>query len=69
MQSDIESHARIINAVLKLSSKLKQICSDYKIFTDIGTGLQDRWHCLWLKSLEWQCRLEQEFTRKTNKVG
>ena len=63
-QSDIESHAKIINSVLKLSNKLKQSCADCTHFYDTGLYLQNRWHCLWLKSLEWQCRLEQELSRK-----
>ena len=25
----------------------------------IGRVIERRWHCLWLKSLEWQCFLEQ----------
>lgn len=60
LQTDIESHARIINSVLKLSEKIKQISIDYSHFYDSGISLQERWHCLWLKSLEWQCRLEQK---------
>lgn len=63
-QSDIESHSKIINSVLKLSNKLKQSCTDCSHFYDTGIYLQNRWHCLWLKSLEWQCRLEQELARK-----
>ncbi len=63
-QSDIESHSKIINSVLKLSNKLKQSCIDCSHFYDTGICLQNRWHCLWLKSLEWQCRLEQELLRK-----
>ena len=68
-QSDIESHAKIINSVLKLSNKLKQSCTDCSHFYETGLYLQNRWHCLWLKSLEWQCRLEQELARKKKKVN
>ena len=25
----------------------------------VGRVIERRWHCLWLKSLEWQCFLEQ----------
>ena len=63
-QLDIESHAHIINAVLKLSTKLKHTCSDCNRFHESGLHLQNRWHCLWLRSLEWQCRLEQELARR-----
>ncbi|CAF0893673.1 unnamed protein product, partial [Brachionus calyciflorus] len=63
LQYDIESHAKIINSVLKLSSKLKQAYVDYLKFYENGLYLQNKWHCLWLKSLEWQCRLEQEINR------
>jgi hypothetical protein len=64
LQLDIESHARTINSVLKLSTKLKQSSVDCTKFYENGLFLQNRWHCLWLKSLEWQCRLEQELARK-----
>ncbi len=59
IQKDIESHSKIINSVLKLSTKLKQICADCFHYYDKVSILQNRWHCLWLNSLEWQCRLEQ----------
>ncbi len=49
----------MINSVLKLSTKLKQLCSDCNHYYDKVSLLQNRWHCLWLNSLEWQCRLEQ----------
>ena len=26
---------------------------------DVGRSIERRWHCLWLRSLEWQCYLEQ----------
>lgn len=71
LQNDIESHAKIINSVLKLSSKLKQIYIDFSKFYENGLFLQNRWHCLWIKSLEWQFRLEQEIARrkKANKAS
>jgi hypothetical protein len=64
LQSDIEAHARIINSVLKLSTKLKQSYIDCGKFNETGLYLQNKWHCVWLMSLEWQCRLEQELSRK-----
>ena len=65
LQTDIEAHARIINSVLKLSTKLKhQSFIACNKFTETGLYLQNKWHCVWLMSLEWQCRLEQELSRK-----
>ncbi|RNA25322.1 nesprin-1 [Brachionus plicatilis] len=63
LQNDIESHAKIINSVLKLSTKLNQEHNENATLYENGMYLQNRWHCLWLKSLEWQCRLEQEINR------
>ena len=34
-----------------------QSCSSNK--EDVGRSIERRWHCLWLRSLEWQCYLEQ----------
>jgi len=64
LQSDIEAHAKIINSVLKLSTKLKQSYIDCSKLNETGLYLQNKWHCVWLMSLEWQCRLEQELSRK-----
>ena len=38
-QSDIESHSKIINSVLKLSNKLKQSCTDCSHFYETGIYL------------------------------
>lgn len=64
MQYEIESRAKMINAVIKLSTKLKQSFDDYNKFYEDALILQNKWHLIWLKSLEWQCRLEQELNKK-----
>ena len=29
------------------------------VLLSVGKIIEERWHCLWLRSLEWQCFLEQ----------
>ena len=41
-----------------------QKCS---VLLSVGKIIEERWHCLWLRSLEWQCFLEQ-FTHHKSKV-
>ena len=38
-----------------------QKCS---VLLSVGKIIEERWHCLWLRSLEWQCFLEQ-FTQSS----
>ncbi len=54
----------MINAVVKLSSKLKQSFLGLETYHETCLDLQNKWHLIWLKSLEWQCRLEQELNKK-----
>ena len=40
----------------------------------VGRVIERRWHCLWLKSLEWQCFLEQltwtpKLRKKASKIS
>ena len=63
-QKDIESHSRIVSAVLKHCETLQD---DDDVFDheerrdDLelsAHNLERHWHEIWLQSLEWQCRLE-----------
>jgi hypothetical protein len=54
----------MINAIIKLSTKLKQSFENFTKFNEDALSLQNNWHLVWLKSLEWQCRLEQELNKK-----
>lgn len=70
LQQDIESHSRIVSAVLKLSERLENdrlTCScdtDKESLQLVALNLQKRWHGIWLQSLEWQCRLEEAINRR-----
>lgn len=70
LQREIESHNKIVNAVLKLSERLER---DYQSCGNVGDrhslqlvalNLERRWHGIWLQSLEWQCRLEEAISRR-----
>lgn len=37
-----------------------------RFFSNIGGFIQNRWHHLWLRSLEWQCFLEQLSSQPVN---
>ncbi|XP_053408387.1 uncharacterized protein LOC123564827 [Mercenaria mercenaria] len=63
-QSDIESHSRVISAVLKLSDQLHDNNLDDDFLESAAHNLERRWHGIWLQSLEWQCRLEDAISRK-----
>jgi len=72
LQQDIESHSRIVSAILKLSERLQQsknaLAAGSLEFDTIDVSahnLERRWHNVWLQSLEWQCRLEDAIARKT----
>ena len=70
LQQDIESHSRIVSAVLKLSERLEHVrasCtsgSDCDSLQLVALNLERRWHGIWLQSLEWQCRLEEAINRR-----
>ncbi|XP_069116366.1 uncharacterized protein [Argopecten irradians] len=73
LQRDIESHSRNVNAVLKLSEHLQDEATDERVLDHnrlylerSANTLQQRWHSAWLRSLEAQCRLENDL--KTKKV-
>lgn len=69
LQQDIESHSRIVSAVLKLSERLENdrltcSCDPEESLQLVALNLQKRWHGIWLQSLEWQCRLEEAINRR-----
>ena len=73
LHQDIESHSQLIKTVLvqcaQLAEKHKKkyknrerSAASHKrisILLSVGKIIEKRWHCLWLRSLEWQCFLEQ----------
>ena len=81
LHQDIESHSQLIKTVLlqcaQLAEKHKKkyknrerSAASHKrisILLSVGKIIEKRWHCLWLRSLEWQCFLEQ-FTSCSQKV-
>ena len=74
LQQDIESHSKIVSAVLKLCEHLQADKKEPQegvkgkeagcdSLQTIAVHLERRWHAIWLQSLEWQCRLEEAITR------
>jgi len=61
LQTDIESHGRIVKLVLSLCEDLTLNPGLYDLqhAVKVAKGLEKRWHHIWLRSLEWQCLLEQ----------
>ena len=64
LQTDIESHGRIVKLVLGLCEELGARPGEYDAAhaVKVAAGLERRWHHIWLRSLEWQCLLEQLLT-------
>ena len=64
LQTDIESHGRIVKLVLSLCEELSHNPGLYDLqhAVKVASGLERRWHQIWLRSLEWQCLLEQWLT-------
>ena len=64
LQTDIESHGRIVKLVLGLCEDLAVSPGQYDVqhAVRVARGLERRWHGIWLRSLEWQCLLEQWLT-------
>merc|ERR1719192_1943005 len=61
LQTDIESHGRIVKLVLGLCQELSEDPGLYDLqhAVKVARSLERRWHHIWLRSLEWQCLLEQ----------
>ena len=64
LQTDIESHGRIVKLVQGLCEDLAVEPGQYDVqhAVKVARGLERRWHGIWLRSLEWQCLLEQWLT-------
>ena len=71
VQKDVESRSRIVSAVLKLCDWLKAAKTAGEGGTNEGrkadevaavraeaVGVEQRWHSVWIQSVEWQVRLE-----------
>ena len=82
LHQDIESQNERIKTILELCAtvdaqyakrlkrrRLKPPPSHQKcsVLLSVGKIIEERWHCLWLRSLEWQCFLEQ-FTHHNSKL-
>jgi len=52
-----------------LTTRIKQLSTDYNKFHELAVCLQEKWHFLWLQSLEWQCRLEEELAKEHKHVS
>ena len=70
-QTDIESHGRIVKLVVGLCEELNQNPGQYDLqhAVKVASGLERRWHQIWLRSLEWQCLLEQWLTAPQGEEG
>ena len=64
LQTDIESHGRVVKLVVGLCEELSENPGQYDLqhAVKVASGLERRWHQIWLRSLEWQCLLEQWLT-------
>ena len=63
LQRDIESHSKIVSAVLKLCERIQKK-EDVASNQLLAVNLERRWHAIWLQSLEWQCRLEDAINQR-----
>jgi len=83
VQKDIESRSRIVSAVLKLCEWLKVARSTGEgevmdidramederaaVHTE-AVGVEQRWHSVWIQSVEWQLRLEDAISGKNVRI-
>ena len=60
LQTDIESHSRIVKLVVGLCEELSLNPGQHDLqhAVNIASGLERRWYGIWVRSLEWQCLLE-----------
>ena len=59
LQTDIESHGRVVKLVLGLCEELAADPGPYDLqhAGKVARGLERRWHGIWLRSLEWQVHI------------
>ena len=65
VQKDIESRSRVVSAVMKLCEWMDKLDAiDDKLEAECrrlhntAASLEQRWHGIWIQSVEWQVRLE-----------
>ena len=60
LQTDIESHGRLVKLVVGLCEELSLNPGQYDLqhAVNIASGLERRWYGIWVRSLECQCLLE-----------
>ncbi|XP_076355434.1 uncharacterized protein LOC143249453 isoform X2 [Tachypleus tridentatus] len=65
LQKEIEARGKYVSSLLKLCERLGVGPTDGVLIWDnqrvrrVASNLEHRWHALWLRSLEWQCVLEE----------
>ena len=69
VQKDIESRSRVVSAVMKLCEWVNKVddtdCNlkaECRRLHGDAAGLEQRWHGIWIQSVEWQVRLEDALT-------
>lgn len=83
MQKDIESRSRIVSAVLKLCEWLKvaqsagegELAKAERAMEDEraaahteAVAVEQRWHSVWIQSVEWQLRLEEAVSGRSVRI-
>ena len=84
MQKDIESRSRIVSAVLKLCEWLKvarsagdgELAEAERTMEDEraavhaeAVSVEQRWHSVWIQSVEWQLRLEEAVSGRSVRIS
>jgi len=71
VQKDIESRSRVVSAVMKLCEWMEKLDdidekleAEYRRLHTNAANLEQRWHGIWIQSVEWQVRLEDALTGK-----
>ena len=58
---EIKSHGQTIKSIVSICEQFSSRSQQKRASNqDVGRSIERRWHCLWLRSLEWQCYLEQQ---------
>jgi len=58
VQKDIESRSRVVSAVLKLCEWHEAMAAKRAAVHTEAEAVEQRWHSVWIQSLEWQLRIE-----------
>ncbi|XP_022915528.1 klarsicht protein isoform X2 [Onthophagus taurus] len=54
---DIENHGKIVTSLIKVCQRTDASCNNASA-KRVAENLEKRWHLVFLKSLEWQCHIE-----------